>query len=331
MARKEKNNDLFASMRIDFNTKNEEKSEENTPIVKNTYNDNKNEKEDNAQRIFKTTDYDKFIAYPKEKLRLTVYDGAAREQLFKSIKELGITTPIKVIKASDYPGYENHTDKYIILGGHNRHSVGKELGIEIPYMIFDGLSESQMDQIVAEEHLLNRQINDLKPSQIYELLKALQYDEYGDKISLESMMTKLSENAAFSFEQTNVYRYLRLEKLLPKFLYDWLDNEKMALRTALELTTIPKKNQETILEFLDNNNITSIAWSQTEKLAQAYKEHKDLTYETINEVFLKPQKKVTKVSLSIKEFKDIIPDEDIPNAKEIMIKALKMYYNISEN
>lgn len=258
--------------------------------------------------IYKTKNYDMFLPYPKAELRLELHQGQAREQLKNSIEAHGITTPIKVCPIAN--------DKFVILSGHNRLDIAKELGIEVPYVVFNNLTEDVKDEIVAEEHILNRQQKDFKPSQMMKLLLAIKKTSKNQQ--------ELLEKTAVS--KTGTYRYLSLELLLPELLYEWVDTQKLSLMSAEGLSKNTTKEQQKIFyNYITSNNFRIIQEKPMKKLL----ENKNSAWDDslFNAIFKETVKKQKTYKIQIDEsvIKETLTSEESKNIDELIIKLLYEY------
>lgn len=259
-----------------------------------------------------------FIPYPKEELRLPLHTGAKFAELRDSLVKYGMNTPIKVIKAetSEFGGEEG---KLIVLGGHNRLEIAKEYGLEVLYYILPITETSQTDIIMAEEVLLNRQIDELLPTQIYNLLKAM----YSNGNSIRQISNKLDGNKSLALGKSSISNYLKIENLTTAFKH-WVDENRLPVRQVATFAKIKFVNQKQIEEYCSKNDITKINAGQIEELANL----EEFTDEQLDKVFVKRKRaegpKSFKVDLD--DIKDLIPQEDMSKAKEIVRAALKMFY-----
>lgn len=283
--------------------------------------------------IYRSKEYGKFHDYPNQKLKLPLLKGEQRELLKASIQQIGVQTPAKVIKVSDYKADDLPSsyapEDYIILGGHNRKEICKELNIEYPYIVLQNLDQKTIDKIVAEDHILNRQLKDLTPSEKVHLFKALNED--GKSFSEKFEGQKES--------RSTIYRLLSLQKLSNEFV-SWVDGEnghKLPLFAAVSISALSEKEQFELLQFLNKKNINKITINQ----ADALKDKKDtkgdnrkklvLSESDFEEVFSKEKessviKSTQSQTVLSNEILALIPKHDQKRAEDVIKIALKMYY-----
>ena len=157
MARKNK----FMDQKTDFTGMlNEAQKEDN--LTKSIV-DKLNEVNEKSNEIL-TAPANEFISYEDEKLRLDLHHGEDRERLKESIKLNRIFTPVICVKKDD---------KLMILSGHNRVDIAKELKIEVPYILKTNISKEEMELICIDDNLIHRQRTDYKPMPVsYTTLRA---------------------------------------------------------------------------------------------------------------------------------------------------------------
>lgn len=283
--------------------------------------------------IHRSKEYNRFHDFPNIKLKLPLLKGEQRELLKASIQQIGVQTPAKVIKVSDYKASDLPTsyapDDYIILGGHNRKEICQELDIDYPYTILQGLNQKTIEKIVAEDHILNRQLKDLTPSEKVHLFKALNEDGKSFAEKFEGQKES----------RATIYRLLSLQKLSDEFV-SWVDGEnghKLPLFAAISIASLSEKEQSNLIAFLSSKNINAITINQAERLKSMKDTKGDnskeilLTDVQFEEVFLKETKKevpkpVQNTTVLSNEILEIIPKHDRKRAEDIIKIALKMYY-----
>ena len=170
--------------------------------------------------------------------------GEKRELLKSSIKQIGVQTPAKVIRVSDFtlPLHNDYKpEDFIILGGHNRLDICKELDLEYPYIILHDLNQATINKIVAEDHLLNRQLNDMSPSEKVHLFKALNEDT-------RTFSEKFKEQKE---SRAVIYRLLQLQKLCDEFVswVDGKDGHKLPIYAATSISSLDEDEQNNLIFF----------------------------------------------------------------------------------
>jgi len=195
---------------------------------------------------------------PVEKLRpfeghpFKVKDDAEMEQLIQSILAQGLLTPIVVRPIEN--------NEYEVISGHRRLHACKKAGIEtVPALIYaldrDAATIAMVDSNLHREKIL--------PSE-----KAFAYKLKMEAMSRQGQRTDLTSNqvgrklesAAMIGEQsgdsqTQVRRYIRLTELIPEIL-QMVDDSKIALTPAVELSYLTRQEQRDLLETMESEDCT---------------------------------------------------------------------------
>lgn len=195
-----------------------------------------------------------------------VTDDEEMEQLMESIKENGVLTPIIVTHL------DLRTNKFDIVSGHRRYEACKKLGIKtIPAiykeMSYDEAVIAMVDSNLQREHILPsekaracKMKNDAMKSQGKRT--DLTSDQVGPKLTSETLS---NEDSA-----SQVKRYIRLNNLIPELL-TMVDEGKIALTPAVELSYLNEDEQKWVLETMQSEDCTpSLAQAkQIKNLSQA--------------------------------------------------------------
>ena len=272
-----------------------------------------------------TAPADMFIPYNDEKLRLDLHYGEDRERLKESIQLNGIFTPVICVKSND---------KFMILSGHNRVDIAKELNINVPYILKNDLSHEEMELICIDDNLIHRQRNDYKPMQLAYSIKVKMDAEKHQGVALSNGYSKLTgdkigEEHGLTRKMINIY--LKLNELVDE-AKQLVNEKKISIRLAYELAFLDDDSQQIILDYLSDFKIN-------EKMVNAIRNNiidKEIkTYED-KKIFIESQLMQLRVTvtqsrkLDFRKVRKVIPkdikDEDV---EEFIINAIK--YFITEN
>lgn len=255
-----------------------------------------------------------------------VRDDEDMQNLVESIKEYGVLTPATVRKKAD--------GRYELLSGHRRKMACEKAGLftlraEVVEMNKDAATIFMVDS--------NLQRTTILPSE-----KAFSYKmrleamkRQGKRVDLTSMpvaeklegkaarsITRLGNEVGESGDQ--VRRYIRLTELLPELL-DMVDEGKIALRPAVEMSYIPKGLQRSIADNIAMEQCTP-SHDQTIRMRRAY-EKGELNAAKITEIMQeeKPNQK-EKITLRSDRVRKFLP-KDLPIEKReaYIVKALEFY------
>lgn len=200
-------------------------------------------------------------------------DGIEKEELLESIKTNGILEPI-IIRLID-------NDTYEILSGHRRVKALKELGIDNVPSIIKDLNDDEATITMVDANLKREHILPSEKAYAYKMkLEAIKHQgkTYGQVV--HKSRDDISDNES----GRQVQRYIRLTYLIPDLL-KLVDEEKIALTPAVELSYLSKYNQETLKEIIDYTDATP-SHSQAiriRKLSEEGKFYYDDIFNILNE------------------------------------------------
>lgn len=319
MARKNK----FMEQETDFvGMLNEESSEDNLTksIVREL-----NEHFESENEIL-TAPANMFIPYEDEKLRLDLHHGEDRERLKESIKLNGIFTPVICVKKND---------KLMILSGHNRVDVAKELNVSVPYILKNNITQEEMELICIDDNLIHRQRNDYKPMQLAYSIKVKMDAERHQGVSLSNGYSKLTgdkigDEHGLTRKMINIY--LKLNELIDE-AKEMVDKKTISIRLGYELAFLDKESQRIILEYLNDFKIN-------EKMVNSIRnniKNKNFTNQVDKKIFIESQLMQLRVTvtqshkLDFRKVRKIIPenikDEDV---EKYIFNAIEFYKNNHE-
>lgn len=163
------------------------------------------------------------------------YSGEQLWELVRSIEENGVLTPILVRPAKDGQRYE-------IISGHNRVNAARRAGLNtIPATVRE-LDDDAATLAMVESNL--RQREQLLPSEkAFAYKMRLDAMKHQGKATSDPVGPKLTtERIADGESALQVKRYIRLTNLITPFL-DMVDENRMAMRPAVELSYLPREDQ----------------------------------------------------------------------------------------
>ena len=253
-----------------------------------------------------------------------VKDDESMEQLIHSIEMNGILNPIIARKKED--------GRYEVVSGHRRKHACSRLGItDIPVIV----RELSRDEAVIEMVDSNLQREYILPSE-----KARAYKMKMDAMKRQGKRTDLTSNplggklkgletaeivGADAGESANqVRRYVRLNELTPELL-EFVDEGKIGLRPAVEISYLQEEEQRDLVDFIDTEG-TFPSHAQTIRMKELSREGK-LDTDTINDI-MREQKgnQKDRLKISVERLRKYFPRDASPNQmEETIIKALEFY------
>ena len=196
---------------------------------------------------------------PFENHPFRVKDDAEMDQLVFSVLTQGLLTPI-VVREID-------TEEYEVISGHRRLRACQKAGIEtVPALIYsmdrDAAVIALVDSNLHREHLL--------PSE-----KAFAYKMKMEAMSHQGKTCGQVGHKSRDFLSDDesgrqIQRYIRLTYLIPEIL-QMVDEKKIALTPAVELSYLTESEQRDLLETMESEDCTpSLSQSQQlKKLSQS--------------------------------------------------------------
>ena len=200
---------------------------------------------------------------PFENHPFRVKDDDEMEQLVFSVLTQGLLTPI-VVRATD-------TEEYEVISGHRRLRACQKAGIEtVPALIYsmdrDAAIIALVDSNLHREHLLpSEKAFAYKMKMEAESRQGQRNDLTSDQVGPKLTASTISEDSA-----SQVKRYIRLTYLIPEIL-QMVDEKKIALTPAVELSYLTESQQRDLLETMESEDCTpSLSQSQQlKKLSQS--------------------------------------------------------------
>ena len=234
---------------------------------------------------------------PVKKLRpfeghpFQVKDDAEMDQLVFSILTQGLLTPIS--------GRPIENGEYEVISGHRRLHACKKAGIEtVPALIYS-LDRDAATIALVDSNLHREKILPSEKAFAYKLkLDAMQRQGQRTDLTSDQVGRKL-ETAEIIGEQggdskTQVRRYIRLTELIPDILR-MVDDGKIALTPAVELSYLTKQEQRDLLETMESEDCTpSLSQAmQLKKLSQSGALTMDIIFDTLREPKANQQDKIS--------------------------------------
>ena len=261
---------------------------------------------------------------PIQKLRpfeghpFKVTDNEEMDQLVWSVLTQGLLTPLVV---RPLPNGE-----YEVVSGHRRLHACKKAGIEtVPALITD------MDRDAAAIALVDSNLHREKilPSEkafAYKMkMEALsrqgqRTDLTSDQVGPKLTAATLSDNDSAS----QVKRYIRLTNLIPEIL-QMVDEDKIALTPAVELSYLTETEQADLLETMESEDCTP-SLSQAQQL-KALSQRGDLTMDDIFNLLCQPKaNQKEKVSFFRDDIRSFFPPHySTARMQSTIVELLKSY------
>ena len=239
---------------------------------------------------------------PFENHPFRVKDDAEMDQLVFSVLTQGLLTPI-VVRKTD-------TEEYEVISGHRRLRACQKAGIEtVPALIYsmdrDAAIIALVDSNLHREHLLPSE----KAFAYRMKMEAMSHQGQRSDLTSSQVATKLDSASSIGKSQgesrDQVFRYIRLTYLIPEIL-QMVDEKKIALTPAVELSYLTESQQRDLLETMESEDCTpSLSQSQQlKKLSQSG----ELSMDRILELLQQPKaNQEEKLRFDMKDIRHYFP------------------------
>ena len=243
------------------------------------------------------------VYLPIEKLRpfeghpFKVKDDAEMEQLTVSILTQGLLTPIAVRPIEN--------NEYEVISGHRRLHACKKAGIKtVPALIY-ALDRDAATIAMVDSNLHREKILPSEKAFAYKLkMEAMSRQGQRTDLTSDQVGPKLTAAAIAEGESASqVKRYIRLTELIPEIL-QMVDDGKIALTPAVELSYLAKQEQQDLLETMESEDCTpSLSQAiQMKRLSQAGELDIDKIFEILREPKANQQDKISFRTADIRKY-----------------------------
>ena len=242
-------------------------------------------------------------------------------QLVESITERGVITPATVRKKDD--------GRYELISGHRRKRACELAGFNTLRCEVVELTREEATILMVESNFQRSQILPSEKAFAYKMrLEAMKKQAgrpskdnlvpVGQNFSREELATQSGES------QTQIQRYIRLTNLVPELL-DYVDEGRIKMRPAVELSFLDEDSQRDVVDEIDLNDATP-SHDQTIRMRKFFEEGK-LTTEAIQAIMSeeKPNQR-EKIVLRGDRVRQLIPKNiPISQTEDFVCKALEHY------
>ena len=254
-----------------------------------------------------------------------VRDDEDMMQLVESIKERGVITPATVRQKED--------GRYELISGHRRKRASELAEFETLRCEVVDLSRDESIILMVESNFQRSQILPSEKAFAYKMRSEAMKRTAGrpqkenqspvgidlrGKQSLEIMSEECGDS------RNQIHRYIRLTNLVPELL-ELVDEGKMKMRPAVELSYLDEDCQRDLVDEIDLNDCTP-SHDQTIRMRKMFEEGK-LTPEAIQAIMSEQKpKQREKIVLRDERVRKLIP-KNVPlsQTEDFICKALEHY------
>ena len=250
-----------------------------------------------------------------------VKDDEAMMETADSIKQYGVLVPA-IARPDPEGGYE-------LVAGHRRHRASELAEKETMPVIVRDLDDDAATIIMVDSNL---QRESLLPSEraFANKMKLDAMKHQGERVDLTSSQvgTKLRADEILAQQagssRNQVQRYIRLTELIPE-LMDMVDEKKIALNPAYELSFLKKEEQVDLLDAMDSEQATP-SLSQAQRLKK-YSQEGHLTLDMMRVIMGEEKKSdLDRVTFTSDTLRKYFPKSYTPQRmQETIIKLLEAW------
>ncbi len=252
-----------------------------------------------------------------------VVDDERMTETAESIKDYGVLVPA-IARPMPDGGYE-------LISGHRRKRACELAGFETMPVIVRELDDDAAVIIMVDSNLQRENILPSERAKAYQMkMEALRHQgrrlestspQVGEKSGWA--VTQVAEEAGQSRSQ--VQRFMRLNSLVPG-LIDMVDDKKVAMNPAVELSFLKPEEQEQLVETMETCQSTP-SLSQAQRMKRFSQQGK-LTGDVMEEIMSEEKKPpLDKVILTGEKIRKFFPKSYTPEQMEkVIIKLLETWY-----
>ena len=306
---------------------------------------------------------EKLVPYKDHCFRL--YEGERLDDMVRSVQNYGIMVPIIVRNVPD-------SDTYEILSGHNRVNAAKIAGKKnVPALVKENLPDEFASVYVIESNAMQRGFKELRISE-QALAVEMIYKRLKDSVAVKAIEKELSvlegikspldtcndsnknevkspmdtcekvdnlKGAAeeYGLSRASIARLLRINKLSDE-LKAMVDEGNIKLRSAVELSYIPKEMQDMLVKVMSQQEVSVIDMKMAKQLREISTSYanpsEDIITEVLNGTYGAEEKSVKekgeKVTIPKATYSRYLGGYSKKEANLIIEKALAYYFENNE-
>ena len=262
--------------------------------------------------------------HPFQNHPFKVKDDEAMLETADSIRQYGMLVPA-IARPDPEGGYE-------LVAGHRRHRASELAEKETMPVIVRDLDDDAATIIMVDSNLQRESLLPSERAFAYKMkLEAMKHQgermdltcsQVGNKSAGKKSSELLAEQVGQSKNQ--VFRYIRLTELIPELL-DMVDEKKIALNPAYELSFLKKEEQRDLLDAMDSEQATP-SLSQAQRLKK-YSQEGHLTIDMMRVIMGEEKKSdLDKVTFTSDTLRKYFPKSYTPQRmQETIIKLLEAW------
>lgn len=250
-----------------------------------------------------------------------VKNDAEMAELMKSIADAGVLSPA-LARPKEGGGYE-------LISGHRRLAACKALGMDTMPVIVRKLTDEEAVITMVDSNLQREHILPSEKAFAYKMkMEALKSQGKRTDLTSTQLGPKLRSNeivgAASGDSREQVRRYIRLTNLIPEIL-QMVDDGKIALTPAVELSYLQPSEQETLFSTMDCDEVTP-SLSQAQWLRRMSEEQRFTDSAVMQLMSEVKGNQVEYVRVPVDKLRSYFrPDTSMKQMTETLVKAMDFY------
>ena len=251
-----------------------------------------------------------------------VRDDEAMMETADSVRQYGVLVPA-IARPDPNGGFE-------LVSGHRRHRASELAGMETMPVIVRELDDDAAVLVMVDSNLQRENILPSERAFAYKMkLEAMKHQGARTDLTSVQVEQKLSARDRVAKEAgersgIQVMRYIRLTNLVPDLL-NMVDERKIALNPAYELSFLKKEEQEQLLDAMDSEQATP-SLSQAQRLKK-FSQEGHLTPDVMCAIMSEEKKSEwDRVTLTSETLRKYFPKSYTPKKmQETIVKLLEAW------
>ena len=234
----------------------------------------------------------------------------------KSIADAGVLSPA-LARPKEGGGYE-------LISGHRRLAACKALGMDAMPVIVRDLTDEEAVITMVDSNLQREHILPSEKAFAYKMkMEALSHQgKTSRQVGERWSVSQISEAGTDSERQ--IHRYIRLTHLIPDIL-KLVDEGKIALTPAVELSYLQPSEQEMIFSVMDSDEVTP-SLSQARRLRRMSEEQRFTDSAVMQLMSEVKGNQVEYVKVPVDKLRSFFrPDTSMKQMTETLVKAMDFY------
>lgn len=260
---------------------------------------------------------------PFENHPFKVLDDSSMTELVESIKEYGLLNRIIVRPLED------KLDEYEIISGHRRVHAADLLEMKKVPAVVHFIDRDEATVMMVDSNCQRENLTLMEKARSYRMkLDAIRH-QGASRQNVEKSEVSAELISDIDSGRT-VQRLIRLTYLVPE-LQEYVDNGKMKMLPAYELSFLDEEAQRDIVDNIDETE-TFPSHAQARRMRKAFEEGKH-DYDTVTQIMseLKPNQ-VEKLKIPMDDIRKYLPKSMTPaEIQEYLLKLVKKEYDRQHN